>query len=132
MVANMSSDEEMPQQEDNQNDDLQVAFVLMLEDYKIILDKRMTPAIKSAKDKALKDLAEIYNKNMKQNLDIKQILKKVNNMKSKVKKIIDMKKTGNKKIKLNEWQQKFYTIWNGNENPVIQRVPGNLYGCECS
>ncbi|CAH0562848.1 unnamed protein product [Brassicogethes aeneus] len=48
------------------------AFVTMLEDYKIILDKRMTPAIKSAKDKALKELAEIYNNNAKPNLDIKQ------------------------------------------------------------
>lgn len=73
----------------------------MLEDYKIILDKRMTPAIKSAKDKALKELTEIYNKNTKQNLDIRQVLKKVNNMKSKIKKITEMKKTGNLKIKLN-------------------------------
>ncbi|KAK9695015.1 hypothetical protein QE152_g33148 [Popillia japonica] len=120
----MSSDEEMPQQEESQNEDIQLAFVIMLEDFKILLDKKMTPAIKSAKDTALKELTNIYNKNTKQNLDTKQVLKKINNMKSKIKKITDMTATGNKKIKLNEWQQKFYDIWKGNENPVIQRVPG--------
>ncbi|KAJ8912352.1 hypothetical protein NQ315_014719 [Exocentrus adspersus] len=122
----MSSDEEMPHEEESHNEDLQLAFVIMLEDYQIILDKKMTPAVKSAKDKALKELTEIYNKNTKQSLDIKQVLKKVNNMKSKIKKITDLKKTGNKKIKLNEWQQRFYDIWSGNDNPVIQRVPGGV------
>ncbi|CAH1991627.1 unnamed protein product [Acanthoscelides obtectus] len=54
----MSSDEEMPNQEESQNEDLQLAFVTMLEDYKIILDKKMTPPVKSAKDKALKEFTE--------------------------------------------------------------------------
>ncbi|CAH1989112.1 unnamed protein product [Acanthoscelides obtectus] len=77
----MSSDEEMPNQEESQNEDLQLAFVTMLEVYKIILDKKMTPPVKSAKDKALKEFTETYNRNTKQNLDAKQVLKKVNNMK---------------------------------------------------
>ncbi|CAH1113570.1 unnamed protein product [Psylliodes chrysocephalus] len=91
------------------NKDLQLAFVIMLEDHKIILDNKMTPAIKSAKEKALKELTEIYNSNIKPNLDIKQVLKKVNNMNTKIKKITDMKKTGNKKIKLNECKKSFMT-----------------------
>ncbi|CAH1953790.1 unnamed protein product [Acanthoscelides obtectus] len=70
----MSSDEEMPNQEESQNEDLQLAFVTMLEDYKIILDKKMTPPVKSAKDKALKEFTETYNRNTKQNLDAKQKL----------------------------------------------------------
>ncbi|CAH1989623.1 unnamed protein product [Acanthoscelides obtectus] len=47
-------------------------------------------------------------------------------MKSKIKNITDMKKTGNTKIKLNEWQKKFFNLWNGSENPVIQQVPGGV------
>ncbi|CAH2001690.1 unnamed protein product [Acanthoscelides obtectus] len=62
----MSSDEEMPNQEESQNEDLQLAFVTMLEDYKIILDKKMTPPVKSAKPKHLKNsqrrITEIQNK----------------------------------------------------------------------
>ncbi|CAH1970164.1 unnamed protein product [Acanthoscelides obtectus] len=49
-------------------------------------------------------------------------------MKSKIKNITDMKKTGNRKIKLNEWQKKFFNLWNGSENPVIQQVPGGVTG----
>ncbi|CAH1969922.1 unnamed protein product [Acanthoscelides obtectus] len=47
-------------------------------------------------------------------------------MKSKIKNITDMKKIGNRKIKLNEWQKKFFNLWNGSENPVIQQVPGGV------
>lgn len=122
----MSSDEENVIEE-SQNEDQQLAFVIMLEDFKIILDKRMTPPIKSAKDAALRELTELFNKNLNEKLNSKQVLKKVNNMKSKIKKITDLKRTGNKKIKLNEWQQKFYDLWNANENPIIQKVPGK-YG----
>lgn len=119
----MSSDDEFST-EDLQNDDLQLTFVTILEDFKIVLDKSLTPSNKSAKEAALKELLYYYNKNTRHNLDLKQIKKKINNMKSKVKRLTDLKKTGNKKIKLNEWQQKFYNLWNGDENPVIQKVPG--------
>ena len=128
----MTSDEEMQQIEESQNEDLQLAFVVMLEDYKIILDKKMTPLAKSQKATALKQLTDMYNKNTKQNLDMKQIFKKINNMKNKVKKITDLKKTGNRRIKLNEWQQKLFDLLNGNENPVIQRVPGILIILFCN
>ncbi len=77
----MSSDEELNEDENNK----MLAFVSMLEDYKIIMEKRMTPAIKTAKQEVLLDLTGNYNKNTKQNLTEKQIQKKVHNLKTRIK-----------------------------------------------
>lgn len=55
-------------------------------------------------------------------------MKKLNNMKSKIKAITDLRRTGNKKIILLDWQKKLLALWNtdedNNENPVLNRVPG--------
>lgn len=102
----------------------QLLFVNLLEDYPILFDKRMTPKIKNEKEDALKKLTAGFNEILERNLHVKQILKKFNNMKTKVKRIVDVKKTGNKKIVLTEWQKKFYDLWNVGENPVLHRVPG--------
>ncbi|CAH0562907.1 unnamed protein product [Brassicogethes aeneus] len=108
--------------------DFQMAFVILLEDFKILFDKRQTPAIKSEKDKAAKSLAEAYTKNTKEVMTVKQVMKKLNNVKTKVKEATDLKKTGNKKIVLTDWQNKFYANWNNEEvqgaNPVLKKAPG--------
>lgn len=110
--------------------DLQMAFVILLEDCKILFDKRQTPAIKAEKEKAAKSLAEAYAKNTKEVITVKQVMKKLNNMKTKVKEATDFKRTGNKKIVLTDWQKKFYAIWNNEdvqgENPVLNKAPGNI------
>ncbi|XP_050297696.1 uncharacterized protein LOC126737048 [Anthonomus grandis grandis] len=107
-----------------QDKNKQVLFVTLLESYQILFDKKMTPKIKNEKEDALKKLTTGFNKIMGKNLDTKQILKKFKNMKTKVKKIVDLKKSGNKRIVLTEWQKKFYDLWNVGENPVLHRVPG--------
>ncbi|KAL1498422.1 hypothetical protein ABEB36_009228 [Hypothenemus hampei] len=98
-------------------------FESVLEEYKVLFDKRMIPKIKSEKEEALKNLTANFNRTMKKNSDTKQILKKFNNMKTKVKRIVDVKRTGNKKIKLCEWQRRFYDLWNVENNPVLHKVP---------
>ncbi|KAL1489203.1 hypothetical protein ABEB36_014136 [Hypothenemus hampei] len=108
----------------SQDKNEQFLFVTLLEDYQILFDKRMTPKIKHEKEDALKKLTAGFNQIIEKNLDSKQILKKFNNMKTKVKKIVDVKKTGNKKIKLSEWQRKFYDLWNIGENPILHKIPG--------
>ncbi|CAH0546767.1 unnamed protein product [Brassicogethes aeneus] len=61
-------------------------------------------------------------------MTVKQVMKKLNNMKTKVKEATDLKKTGNKKIVPTDWQKKFYAIWNNEEvqgaNPVLYKAPG--------
>ncbi|KAL1489012.1 hypothetical protein ABEB36_013957 [Hypothenemus hampei] len=106
----------------SQEKDEQLCFVVLLEEYKVLFDKRMIPKIKTEKEEALKNLTANFNRTMKMNSDTKQILKKFNNMKTKVKRIVDVKRTGNKKIKLCEWQRRFYDLWNVENNPVLHKV----------
>jgi hypothetical protein len=47
--------------------------------------------------------------------------KKINNMKARVKKKTDMKKTGNKRIKLCEWEKNFYNLMDADSNPTLKR-----------
>ncbi|KAL1498405.1 hypothetical protein ABEB36_009211 [Hypothenemus hampei] len=115
----------------SQEKDEQLCFVVLLEEYKVLFDKRMIPKIKSEKEEALKNLTANFNRTMKKNSDTKQILKKFNNMKTKVKRIVDVKRTGNKKIKLCEWQRRFYDLWNVENNPMLHKVPEACQAGEC-
>uniref|UniRef100_A0A6P7GC46 Regulatory protein zeste n=1 Tax=Diabrotica virgifera virgifera TaxID=50390 RepID=A0A6P7GC46_DIAVI len=101
----------------------QVLFVNLLENFQILFDKRMITKIKNEKEAALNKLTAAFNEIIEKNLDLKQILKKFNNMKTKVKKIVEVKKTGNKKNRT-DWQRKFYELWNVGENQVFHRIPG--------
>ncbi|CAH0563150.1 unnamed protein product [Brassicogethes aeneus] len=69
----------------------------------------------SEKDKAAKSLAEAYTKNTKEVITVKQVMKKLNNIKTKVKEATYLKKMGNKKIVLTDWQKKCNAIWNTEE-----------------
>lgn len=53
--------------------DEQMAFVLLLEDNKVLFDKRQTPAIKSQKEKASADVAAAFYKNTKKAITSKQV-----------------------------------------------------------
>nr|CAH7753882.1 unnamed protein product [Callosobruchus chinensis] len=55
-----------------------------------------------------------------------QIMKKVNNMKTRLKKKIDLEKTGNVPIILSEWQKLLNEILEGDSNPSIKRSDGEL------
>nr|CAH7769920.1 unnamed protein product [Callosobruchus chinensis] len=56
-----------------------------------------------------------------------QIMKKVNNMKTRLKKKIDLKQTGNPvPIILSEWQKLLNEILEGVSNPSIKRSDGEL------
>lgn len=52
----------------------------MLEGHNIILNKRIPPAIRSAKNKAIKELTEMYNQ---PEYKTKQVVKKVNKKQNK-------------------------------------------------
>lgn len=50
--------------------------------------------------------------------------KKLNNFKSDVKNKTDLNKTGNKPIKLKEWEVMFQELMSADENPSICCIPG--------
>ncbi|KAG5867107.1 hypothetical protein JTB14_009404 [Gonioctena quinquepunctata] len=56
---------------------------------------------------------------------LKQLKKKVQNMKNELKKNTDKKATGNKKNILKDWENKLLEILDGNvQNPVFHKIPG--------
>ena len=52
--------------------------------------------------------------------------KKLANMKSRLKKKTDLRMTGNKSIKLNNWEQKLFSLMDGDTNPAVKRIEGRL------
>ncbi|CAH1365992.1 unnamed protein product, partial [Tenebrio molitor] len=62
-------------------------------------------------------------KNTGEKISVSQLLKKVNNMKTILKKKSDINRTGNKKIILRGWEQKLLELLEGeNSNPSIHSL----------
>lgn len=92
----------------------------------VIVEKSQVPKLKNMKDEAIKVVTTKYEALYGKPLDAKGLLKKINNMKTRLKKKTDMKKTGNKKIKLLGWEKKLHTALQGDSNPTITRIEGAM------
>ena len=99
-----------------------VEIVKFIQQYPILLDKSQVPTKKNLKKTALEKLVE----HLKGSVDLGQAKKKIQNMKTEVKNIADRKKTGNKKIVLEDWQKDFLKLLNMEENPTVICIPGEL------
>jgi hypothetical protein len=91
-----------------------------------ILAKSQVPSMKRKKDLAISQVVEKYKGVFGKEIDAKTLLKKVNNMKTRLKKKTDLNKTGNKKIKLVAWEEKLLAAMQGDSNPIICRIKGNF------
>lgn len=111
---------------DEEKNDPQLEFALLLKDFKVLFNKSLLPEIKNKKEEAMKALLKRYEATIGKNITTIQIRKKINNMKTEVKKIIDKKKTGNKKIVLKKWQKIFSDCLNVEQNPIFQEIPGGI------
>jgi hypothetical protein len=70
----------------------------------------------------------VYQKNTGEKISVSQLLKKVNNMKTILKKKSDINRTGNKKIILRGWEQKLLELLEGeNSNPSIHSLSGKMF-----
>lgn len=73
----MSDDSEdqmdVEKNEGDESQDSQMAFVVLLSDFKVLFDKRQTPNIKKEKELAAKELALIYSRNMNKEINTKQV-----------------------------------------------------------
>lgn len=80
-----------------ENESKQSRFIALLKQYKILFNKSQLPKIKEAKEKSLIEVCDLYMKTFGKELNVKQLKKKIQNMKNEVKKKSDINATGNKK-----------------------------------
>ena len=70
-------------------------------------------------------LCTIYSQTTGIEVNTSQMTKMLQNMKTKIKNKTDVKATGNKKIKLKDWEKNLLSILGEVENPVFTKVPGS-------
>lgn len=102
--------------------DEDIVFVSLLKKHGAsLLEKSQAPNAKMKKKRAMQVLIPVLAEKgivFTEN----QIKKKIENMKSRLKKKIDAKKTGNEKINLKRSEKLLMDILDGNDNPSISRL----------
>ncbi|XP_062553042.1 uncharacterized protein LOC134218164 [Armigeres subalbatus] len=88
----------------------------------VLIQKSQTPQMKKLKAGAIKEMAMHFLLETGVELTEKQIMKKVNNMKSRIKSKTDKKATGNRQICLNSGEKIFYDLLGAEENPAVSKV----------
>lgn len=92
------------------DDDPQLTFVRILNDNRLSMTKSQLPGIRAKKIQAINNIIEKLHTQTGQWFDEKQVLKKINNMKSRIKIKANANQKGCKKIKLAKWEQMFLNI----------------------
>lgn len=88
---------------------------------KVLLHKSQTPPYKTKKKEALTKMVGCLAGHGITTTENK-VKKKIENMKTRLKKKIDLKKTGNLPIALKPWEKLYFDILDGIENPSISRL----------
>ncbi|KAG8250153.1 hypothetical protein J6590_104381 [Homalodisca vitripennis] len=99
-------------------------FVRLLSENSVVVEKSKVPSVMCAKKKAWDIICSEYSKATGKIVTPAQLSKMLNNMKTKIKKKTDRTATGNKKIKLKDWEKEFLLLLTQEENPVFKKVPG--------
>lgn len=102
-------------------DDLNTFVRILHVHGKALLKKNNTPDMKKKKEHALDAMQEALSKTgAKYNKS--QIMRKVNNLRSRIKQKTDLKQSGNKRIVLSAAERSFYNMLSGDDNPTLRRV----------
>jgi hypothetical protein len=104
-------------------DDLQTSFVLILEKYPLLLQKSQIPSLKQKKKADALEFISTWQATSGDTLTIDKLHKKLSNMKNRVKSKSDINKTGNKTVKLLDWEKKFLALLAEKDNPTIVKIP---------
>ncbi|XP_049945771.1 uncharacterized protein LOC126427919 isoform X2 [Schistocerca serialis cubense] len=105
-------------------EDSELAFLNIIKDYAAIISKSQTLAARREKADCIKEIQHRYMVNFGKEITDGQIMKKLHNMKSRIKAKTDVNKMGNIKISLKTWEQIFLKFLDGDDcNPTIHRVP---------
>ena len=102
-------------------------LVRHVKEHPVLLTKSQPPSVKDKKNEALKELVKIYASNGV-NIDAKGCLKKIANLKKRVKDKIDPNKTGNKRVKLLPHEKTFEKLLHRNMEPNPTILPPS---CKC-
>lgn len=113
--------------DDNDNvaeiDEMSV-LVMGITGHSILLSKSQVPEVKERKKKATMEVIESIFKKTGRRYESKVLQKKISNMKARVKAKTDRNKTGNRKVKLLDWEDKLLKLMDQDENPVFMKVKG--------
>lgn len=101
-------------------------LVTALENHPELLEKSQLPEAKRKKEEAILNVIHSFETNIGIKIDRKQLLKKVSNMKMRLKRKTDKNRTGNKPIVLNVWEKKLYSLLQGDGNPTMNQIPGKI------
>lgn len=101
-------------------------LVNLLQKNFVVLEKSKLPSAIKARKCAWDKIAREFSNTIGKVITVSQLNKLLSNMKSSVKKKTDTKATGNKPIKLKQWEKDLYGIMSKDENPVFAKVPGSL------
>lgn len=105
----------------------QSMFVSLLKGKQALFSKSQLPSAKGKKEDILKNLKQEYELKFGKEISEKQLMKKINNMKTEVRKKADINKTGNKKIRLKAWQNELLILMDSESNPTFVQVKGMYY-----
>lgn len=105
-----------------QEDDKQLAFVTLLKDYPILLNKSQLPAVKLRKENAVTELILKLQDQMLRTFTNATLTKKISRMKTQVKTKCDTNRTGNQKVVLKAWEKIIADLIGEKSNPSIAQV----------
>ena len=98
----------------------------------VLVDKFQLASSKEKQLRALQDAKATIATNTGKNMDDKQILKKVANIKAQVKKKTDANETANRTINLCSWEKDLFDVLRGEENPTIKKMASAISAGVCS
>ncbi|XP_062542306.1 uncharacterized protein LOC134210275 [Armigeres subalbatus] len=88
---------------------------------KILLEKSQAPPVKLKKKEAAKEMCVQLLIQHGIDMTHEQVMKKINNMKARIKAKTDRHQTGNRKIILKESEKKFFELMGGVDNPSVAK-----------
>ncbi|CAH1131942.1 unnamed protein product [Ceutorhynchus assimilis] len=118
---NSDSDNSISEKEVPEKSSANLKLTEILEKYHIIFKKSQVPKIKEKKKKHTKKFIKKYIVQIVKNISEQQLKRKIQNMKTEVKKKTDISATGNKNIILNLWERQLLTLVEGKEKPSFSK-----------
>lgn len=107
----MYSDEELDDQVDEVGKHVDRSLLVkIVKKYPIVLEKSKLPSVMQSKVKALSLLTTEFNNVTGKVISVAQMKKLINNIKTALKKKTNLNATGNKVIKLKDWEKDFLDI----------------------
>jgi hypothetical protein len=120
MSSNSDSDEAVGKSEETSRN---LTFVKLLKEYPIILSKSQVPSVQQQKTSAKVEFAKRWTKATGESITPGALIKKLHNLKSRTIQKSDMNKTGNRKVRLADWEILLLGLLKPDSNPSISKTP---------